>query len=336
MATQDSTLSKLASIRTKVRRLTRSPSASQLTNANIDEYINNFILYDFPEHLRLFSLKTTKSFFTDPYIDTYYTNTTNEHDPLYNFENKVINVSPPVYVAGKETEFFQSFELFHRSYPKNQSVQDTGATGDGITTSFSGTLSSYPVLQNEVAFTSVDADSVGIKIIDVPRTSGVIGDLFDPDVDPTGTSQGTINYATGAYSFTFSAVPASGEIIYSHTVPYSEAVPTSVLYYDNQITLRPVPDKSYEVEITVDVRPTELLDQADTPELGQWWQYIAYGASKKVFEDRMDTESIQQIMPEFKEQQRLALRRTIVQNSNNRTATIYAGLPYYGANDDPS
>jgi hypothetical protein len=319
-----------------VRRLTRSPSASQLTDANIDEYINNFILYDFPEHLRLFSLKQTLSFFTDPYIDTYYTNTTNANDPLYNFENKVVNVSSPVYIAGKEVAFFQSFELFHRSYPKNQSIQDTGNTGDEATHSYSGTLSSCPVLQNDVAFTSVDADSVGIKLIDVPRDSGVIGDLFAPNEDPTGVSRGEINYATGAYWFCFISAPASGEVIYSHTVPYSSATPISALYYDNQITLRPVPDKSYEVELTVDVRPTELLDQANTPELGQWWQYIAYGASKKVFEDRMDTESIQQIMPEFKEQQRLALRRTIVQNSNNRTATIYAGLPYYGVNDDPS
>ena len=40
----------LQTIRTKVRRLTRSLSPAQLTDAQIDEYINTFVLYDFPEH----------------------------------------------------------------------------------------------------------------------------------------------------------------------------------------------------------------------------------------------------------------------------------------------
>ena len=59
------------------------------------------------------------------------------------------------------------------------------------------------------------------------------------------------------------------------------------------------------------------------PELEEWWQYIAYGAAKKVFEDRMDLESVQSIMPEFKKQEMLCQRRTIVQNTNERTSTIY-------------
>jgi hypothetical protein len=37
----------------------------------------------------------------------------------------------------------------------------------------------------------------------------------------------------------------------------------------------------------------------------------------------MDLESVQQIMPEFKMQEKLVLRQTIVQNSNERTATIF-------------
>ena len=59
------------------------------------------------------------------------------------------------------------------------------------------------------------------------------------------------------------------------------------------------------------------------PELSEYWQYIAYGAAKKIFEDRMDQESVQLIMPEFKEQETLIQRRTIDQQSNERSATIY-------------
>jgi len=96
-----------------------------------------------------------------------------------------------------------------------------------------------------------------------------------------------------------------------------------MLYFEDKFILRPIPDMAYKVELEAYLRPTELLTTASMPELSQWWQYIAYGAAKKVFEDRMDMESIQLIMPEFKNQERLINRKTIVQQSNERTATIF-------------
>jgi len=62
------------------------------------------------------------------------------------------------------------------------------------------------------------------------------------------------------------------------------------------------------------------------PEISEWWQYIAYGAAKKVFEDRMDLESVQLIEPEFREQETLVLRRTIVQQSNKRAISSDFGI----------
>jgi hypothetical protein len=96
-----------------------------------------------------------------------------------------------------------------------------------------------------------------------------------------------------------------------------------MLYFDDAFVLRPVPDKVYPVEFEVYRRPSELLAVNASPELEQWWQYIAYGAAKKIFEDQSDMDSVQQIMPEFKQQERLVLRRTIVQQTNERVATIY-------------
>ena len=71
-------------------------------------------------------------------------------------------------------------------------------------------------------------------------------------------------------------------------------------------------------------QPTQLMNDNQLPDLDHWWQYIAYGAAKKVFEDRTDMGGVSMIMPEFKEQERFVLRRTLVQNSNNRVATIYS------------
>lgn len=320
MPTPDSTLSPLSAIRTKVRRLTRSPSTSQLTDAQIDDYVNTFVLYDFPE----FTVDKQLTFFTSPNIDVYETNTVNESDPLYNFKNKYLSVQPPVYVAGSEAFLSQSRSQFFKQFPKYLTEENIG-TGNDVTVSFSGTLSSIPVLANSVSFSSADTDGNVIVINDVPRTDPttgydtMVGDL----VDTISGSVGTINYLTGVYSFTFPTAPGSSEDVTAQTYRYSTGRPRSVLYEDNTFTFRPVPDKAYRVELDVFQRPTELLSATDVPDIAQWWQYIAYGASKKVFEDRMDVESVQAIMAEFMRQRSLVLQRLVVQQSSERTATIY-------------
>jgi hypothetical protein len=95
------------------------------------------------------------------------------------------------------------------------------------------------------------------------------------------------------------------------------------MYYGNVFRLRPIPDDVYEISFQVQQTLTDFINASDVPELDQWWQYIAYGAAKKVLEDRMDMDSIQLIAPEFKQQERLVLRRSIVQQTNERVPTIY-------------
>jgi hypothetical protein len=96
-----------------------------------------------------------------------------------------------------------------------------------------------------------------------------------------------------------------------------------MLYYDEKFTLRPVPDDAYQVQVDAYIRPTELLASNQSPDLEQWWQYIAYGAAKKILEDRMDMDTVAQILPEFKQQERLVLRKTIVTQTKERVATLY-------------
>ncbi len=47
----------LADIRKKVRNLTARQADEQITDAQIDQYINTYYLYDMPESLRLLKLK---------------------------------------------------------------------------------------------------------------------------------------------------------------------------------------------------------------------------------------------------------------------------------------
>ena len=295
--------STLTAIRTKVRRLTRSPSTTQLSNSQIDEYVNTFIQYDLPGHLKLFTQTENFVFYTEPDVAVYGTSVINP--------NIYINVDQPVYIDGRQATFLQSQEQFYGLYPKTLQKSATGDTGDGATVTFTGTLSDIPILKNHVSFTAIDTNNDGLTLYD--DGAGTL----------SGDGTGTINYLTGAYSLTFSAAPATSDVIYSHTHAYEASRPDTIMYFNNEMVLRPVPDQSYRVEMQVYVRPSELLAASSSPDLEQWWQYIAYGAAKKVFEDRTDIESVALITPELKQQEILANRRTINQISKQRTATIY-------------
>jgi hypothetical protein len=286
-------------------------STANLSDAQIDEYVNTFVLYDFPSHLRLFKLHQTFTWYTQPNIDVY--DASSSTAGLTDFEQTQLSFNDPVYIAGFQVLYSQSRNQFFSQFPFNNSIIQV-ATGDGVTTDFTGTLSAVPVLRNNVNFVSQTAAGAGLRLSD--NGAGVLaGDA--------GGGANTINYITGAFAISYSSAPAAGQGIFAETVPYQAAQPTALLYYDGQFTIRPVPDKVYPVNIEVYIRPAELLAAGQEPELEQWWQYIAYGAAKKVFEDRMDMESVQLIMPEFKMQERLVLRRTIMQNTNERVSTIY-------------
>jgi hypothetical protein len=143
-----------------------------------------------------------------------------------------------------------------------------------------------------------------------------------------------INYITGQYVVTFPTAPAGGVAINSMTVPMNPAIPQALLFYDGSFVVRPIPDQSYRVDMEVWVQPTELLSLGQSPDLEEWWQLIAWNAAKKIFEDRMDYDSINLILPSLKEQEVLVLRRTIVQNTTQRVNTIYSDEGRTGYNSN--
>lgn len=359
-------VSSLLAIEQKVRRITRSLTEARLPQAALRQYINTYVLYDFPETLKLFNLRSTFSFYTSPFVDVY--STTDIASPLYDFTNKYIITDSPVYIAGKQALFSQSRQHFFSIYPLVNSIASIGTTGNGTLQSFAGVINTQQVsgsqnttqlmslLQRNVLFSSIDINSNGLAMQDTPildATSGlptIYGSLYNPLVyndmpyapltNPQGypvtslpapykTQTGFpntnyINYVTGEYTVTFASAPAAGAVINSQTVPTNPSLPQSLLFYDGQFTVRPVPNQPYKVEMEVYVQPTELLSAGQTPELSQWWQLIAYNSAKKIFEDRMDYESINALMPTLKEQERLVNRRTIIQQTSQRTSTIYS------------
>lgn len=314
MPAPDSNLSTLDRIRIKVRRLTRNPSQAQLSNADIDDYINNFVLYSLPAHMKLGTLETVLTFFTKPNVDTYETNTTDADDPLYNFSNIYTNVLEPLYIDGTRSFFYQTLEDFYNAYPRNYTSIELG-TGDGGSTNFTGGFDSYPILQNSITVSSVN--TIGDPLLATDNGDGE----FTGDADPLSS----ISYATGQVYISFTSAPASGETIWLSGISYEASKPIAMLFFQNQFVLRPVPDRAYRVEVKVYRRPTQFINSTDVPELSEWWEYIAIGASIKILQDRLDAQGVNLLIPMFDEQELLIGRRKIIQNAGRRTETIYSG-----------
>lgn len=323
--------STLAAIRTKVRRLTRTPSINQMSDATLDEYINTFVVYDFPEQLRTFDLHTQMSFYTVPFVDKY----PSGYFPLQDYVNIDVNTFLPAYVNGIKAYYTQSREQFYNIYPLNR-TQTTVGYGNGVQTTFIGLISTpqeVSILPENVVISYIDEDGTGEAFFDMTiRTSnGPIpqGNLYNqankPSTSPsTSDPLNNIYYETGLFTVTFTNPPAEGSEIIARYRLVQPSQPQGVLFWDNTFELRPVPDNIYQVNLEVNILPTQLLDSAQSPNVKQWWQYIAYGAAKKIFEDRMDMESVQMIMPEMKTQERLVLRKTLIQYTNQRTPTVYS------------
>lgn len=346
--------STLADIRTKVRRITARPSAAQISDAEIDKYINTFYVYDMPEHLKLISLRYNYEFLTTANI------------PVYDFPTGTyLTEMPPVYIGGYQSYMTQSRENFFRINPALNYLQQSIATGTGGVGTYTATLTQTPIVPGfkpnppgaYITWTSTNDIpakflnwNVMISALGSPNaTSGITpsislvddgqGNLFDvtdASINPA-LRRGTINYITGAVSITnfITGIP-TGNAINAQYVPYVASRPQSVVFFQDQVIVYPIPDQAYTISFEAYKYPTAFLSTdtlgTSTPQLTEWWQLLAYGAADKIFTDNADFENMQKFRPLLKEQMDLCLRRTIVQQTSERTATIYtdqAAFPGY-------
>ena len=331
--------STLQTIRNKVRRITGRPSDTSITNAQINEYINTFYLYDFPEHLRLQNLRVNWQFLTQANI------------PVYDFPKDLfLTVMPPIYIAGYQSYLTQSRQNFFRINPELNYLQQSVATGTGlIGTVYSIQLSNGNILRGfkqnppgaysgystytlanpffagnliwNVMLSGTDALGNSVSIVD-----DGLGNLWSPtqNIISTSVPLGTINYTTGAITTTFPVAIGLGNAINAQYVPFVASRPMSACFYQDQISVYPIPDQAYTISFECYKYPSALLQDADSPQLAEWWQALAYGAAQKIFEDNGDMENVAKYRPLLDEQLRLIQRRTLVQQTSERTSTIYA------------
>lgn len=315
------TVATLQDIRDKVRKMTGTASTAILTNAQIDDYINSYYLYDLPAEFRSLQLKDVYTFTTERGVAT------------YSWDSETyLSIETPVYLNKREIALFFNEKEFYGFVPGDMFTQ-TITEGDGTAGPYTATLQNTPIIpsvNNNPASSSYPASRVLNFVIGANTSFGVSQSVSDISAGATGTltgdGTGTINYNTGALSVTFTSTVPSGEDINVSYLSQQITRPVAILFLQNQLTLSPPPDQPYIVEITVYRKPTDVLleSSVNSPELNEWWELIASGAAKKVFEDRADDDGIMKMMQMMQQRYAVVETRTYVQIGNERIPTIFS------------
>lgn len=330
--------STLTAIKMKVRRLTGSPNISQLSENDLEEYINTFYLFDLPAYMKVWNLHENYTFFTEPNEDSYTFPINPTFDANGNQLQSFQGINPPVYIDGYQSFYSQSQEQFYRIYPRIN-FEQVGPSGNAsVVTAYSLTFTNIPVLRRQVTISATDSSGIS-RVVQDDGDGNLVN--ADPTIaNPVNT--GNINYVTGAITNLFFrdsndavvAIPTT-ESLTSRYVPYVASRPVGMLFYDDQMILRPVPDKVYRVEMEVFKTPIQFISDSQDPEVHQWWQLIAFGAARKVLQDRLDNDSLASVEPFFQEQMELAMNRTALQLAPQRVSTIYTDMLNYPVGNRP-
>lgn len=320
-------------MRYTIRKITGKYDTGQLPDASpvlpvsinnppgIDDYINDFYLLDMPEHLRLLKLETYYQFTCVPNVDTY---------PV---DQTYLEVVPPVYIDNYQGGWYQSPEQFKRLWPDFDFIEQGVFTSDG-TNAYNFTLSQTPVLQGSV---TIGAPSNSLGVFETFTDQAASGAFVNPGV-LTGSlgGAGTIDYITGVVTLNFFAPVTAGVSFNCHYYPYIASRPRDVLFFNQSLCLRPVPQDTYQIKMIAYVQPTVAIANStatrtqfigvgtDSTLFNEWWQMVAYGAALKILIEDGDLEEADRYKGVFEEQKLLAQRRTIKQLVNQRIPTEYS------------
>lgn len=339
----------LQMIFSKIRRLVGAADPFQLpdtpdpfdpNSVGLSDYVNSFYLYDFPAQYRALKLKDRYTFNTINGIDTY----------AFDSENYT-TVEMPCYCMHREIKLFNDpWSFFGVNF--NWQFQNNFATSDGTTGPYSGFTSAKPILRsiNNNPDLSINPNYAASRVQNILITVNIgngqtlnvtddgngnlIGDVLNGPVPIVPGSSGTIDYGTGQITgLLFSQAPPQGEEIQIQYNPFQPSIPLSILFFQNQFTLRPVPDRGYTIELVAYRQPSQALANtpafAGNPELSEWWECIAVGAAKKIYEDRGDPNGIAMMDKMLLERYSIVETRTYAQLGKQRVNTIFADQLQY-------
>jgi hypothetical protein len=202
----------------------------------------------------------------------------------------------------------------------------------------STSIPAVPVTSVESRFYLTSTGSDGSNIIAADSGQFLSGNtnyglLMTPGSAPLGNTvlpggysitSNTVNYLTGQITVTFPVAIPQGNNINCQCFFFQSGLPRGVLFYNNTLTLRTVPDIQYLVEIDAYLSPAAFLNTGAAIPFGYMAEYLARGAARKILADTGDIEQFQFYEPLFKEQELLIWKRSQRLWTSSRTESIYS------------
>lgn len=343
-----------ADIEIEIRKITGRYNESQMPSATIKTYFNRYYTLHFPEEYKFLKLTSPYVITTTPNVDTYSfpyeSNIPNSTLPEGTKGN--ITVMPPIYCQGYLLNYFQDRTTFYNVWPRRTNMFQVNTGVASTVNPYTGTIPFTPMLraqldvfgnvvESAVLFTAQQSNPNYVTFLaqDKPQSGSDIGLITQLDgtlIPPSQVNIGTINYLTGAYSFTPLTPLPSGVPINVQGLPYQTARPIAVLFYNQLFTFRPVPADIYQVEFQVSRQPSEIIATDGQPELDEWYMMLALGTAELIYTAFPDPEGLKYCQQQLDRYKQLAQRRTLKQMSSQRAQTIFSvpgnrnGIGWFG------
>lgn len=176
------------------------------------------------------------------------------------------------------------------------------------------------IQQNSVG-NNVYLDSLNVQQPAIPPLSPL--PIPSPPLSLTPQYCGTVNYVTTQINLLLPVPLQPGSQLNIWAATYQVGRPYNLLFWNNELTIRPVPDNVYLCEVEVYQTPAQFMNTTDNPVLNQWSQYIAYGAAMEILRDRQDMEGVENLREGFMRQEGLVLERQAVEEISQPNITMF-------------
>jgi hypothetical protein len=113
--------------------------------------------------------------------------------------------------------------------------------------------------------------------------------------------------------------PAEFYAIWPETQTYTPSRPQYVLYYNNELTFRNPPDRTYRIKIAAYNVELELTSQGNLSE-DYLYRYVCYGAALDIFSDFGEMDKYRDIFPSYNRYRSMVYARTYCQYQNQRAS----------------
>jgi len=229
-----------------------------------------------------------------------------------------------------------------------------GGTWTSTSVAYSFTLPG-PFLSKEVVIGGVDSSGEPISINDdgngnlqllttnpvisipVQTLNPAVPGMYNKNTGNPGlinpTNIGTVNYVTGVFSFNLNVQLQSGTLLTIRVAQYQTGRPYCMLFWNNELTIRPIPKKIHKIEIETYLTPVQFYESTDLPILSQWAQYLAYVAAMEILRDRNDFDGVEGLREGFSRQEALVLERQGVEEIGQPNFQLFnstQGYSVYG------